>query len=365
MLAGIVAVAACGGGGDGGSGDTPSPRAELRFVLASNSDPAQGSVSIFTLDAESGALGRHPQSPYSEGVGPDAKSIAVTPSGRFAYVASSTGNDVCALAINPLSGQITFVASYQFASPPQFVAVEPLGRFAYIAFASGTVDAFAINTSTGALAPIAGGSGAAANPKHVSFGRSGQFAHVADGFETITTFTVDQNSGALTLPQTHVYMWTPPFAPLPVASAVDVLGKFVYSVNSGQNSVSLFSVDQTTGALAEVGSPVTVGFGPNAVAVEPSGRFAYVTNSVGSISILVIDAVSGNLSVSDTQPLPSNPQWLAVDHSGRFLYVTLSAINRVAAFRIDPLTGALTAVNGSPFETGLNPHSVVETGPVQ
>ena len=49
-----------------------------------------------------------------------------------------------------------------------------------------------------------------------------------------------------------------------------------------------------------------------------------------------------------------------------FLYVTNNGSNNVSAYAINPGTGALSAVNGSPFAAGVNPHAAAiasVTGP--
>src|SRR5260370_29781003 len=55
--------------------------------------------------------------------------------------------------------------------------------------------------------------------------------------------------------------------------------EFAYVVNNGSNSVSIYSVDSNTGVLTKVGgSQFPAGSRPESVAVDPSGRFAYVVN---------------------------------------------------------------------------------------
>jgi 6-phosphogluconolactonase (cycloisomerase 2 family) len=68
-------------------------------------------------------------------------------------------------------------------------------------------------------------------------------------------------------------------------------------VNRGSNSVSAYSVD-TTGALTAIaGSPFDVGILPVAIAVDQTGRFAYVTNQAeATISSFSIDRTNGALS---------------------------------------------------------------------
>ena len=51
-------------------------------------------------------------------------------------------------------------------------------------------------------------------------------------------------------------------------------GRFAYVANFSSNNVTTFSIDQTTGALSEVGSEVPAGDRPVSVTVDPTGRFA-------------------------------------------------------------------------------------------
>jgi len=64
--------------------------------------------------------------------------------------------------------------------------------------------------------------------------------------------------------------------------AVDSSGKFAYVANAGclyfAGNVSMYKINPTTGALASIGSPVPADLGAHSVAVDPSGKFAYVAN---------------------------------------------------------------------------------------
>jgi 6-phosphogluconolactonase len=64
-----------------------------------------------------------------------------------------------------------------------------------------------------------------------------------------------------------------------------------------------YRIDSVTGALTQVvGSPFTAGFYPISVAVDPSGKFVYVTLPNGGIFGLKIDASTGALT-----PIPGSP----------------------------------------------------------
>src|SRR5919107_122052 len=71
----------------------------------------------------------------------------------------------------------------------------------------------------------------------------------------------------------------------------------VYVTNNGDNSISVFRADTSTGVLTQMGgSPFNVGNQPRAVAVDPSGKFLYTANT-GDLGIggFTIDPSTGGL----------------------------------------------------------------------
>ena len=71
--------------------------------------------------------------------------------------------------------------------------------------------------------------------------------------------------------------------------------EFVYVANHYSDNVSAYAIDASTGALTEVkGSPFGTSYGPYGVAIDPSGKFAYVANNCaagkpGSVSAFTIN----------------------------------------------------------------------------
>src|SRR6202047_5091366 len=76
------------------------------------------------------------------------------------------------------------------------------------------------------------------------------------------------------------------------ALAADSLGRFLFVANVTNNSISMFQIDSSTGALTEVqASPFASGSassglpiptGPLSLAVEPTGQYLYVGYSTGA-----------------------------------------------------------------------------------
>ncbi len=180
----------------------------------------------------------------------------------------------------------------------------------------------------------------------------------------VVAFGVDAATGALHGPG------RPVASGVTVALFTDPRGRFVYTLD--ETSVSaLRIVDPITGALAPSGSPtpLTLPAGRAVVAIEPSGRFAYVTESrrtqydclgPGLVHTYAIDTlgtwsvVPGGDAVTETAP-----SGIAFARGGRTAYVTASGDHTqlygpcprggISAYTVDDATGRLSAVAGSPF----------------
>ena len=93
-------------------------------------------------------------------------------------------------------------------------------------------------------------------------------------------------------------------------------------------------------------------------------QFAYVANQISNnVSGYTINPSTGALTAIAGSPFAagSAPFSVAVAPSGRFAYVANVISNNVSGYTIDPSTGALTAITGSPFPAGAGPVSVAIT----
>ncbi len=156
----------------------------------------------------------------------------------------------------------------------------------------------------------------------------------------------------------------------PVTVAVECRDKpaparFVYVPNYNSANISAFSVNQQTGALTPVpGSPFATATFPAEAFSTPDGKFLYVrSDTTESIAAFAINATTGALSPIPGSPFASaNPfntkswQFTTTMHpSGRFMYRYGRVGNfiGVLGYTIDPQTGALALIPGSPFPAGF------------
>lgn len=123
--------------------------------------------------------------------------------------------------------------------------------------------------------------------------------------------------------------------------------RFLYVANQGSASVSIFSIDPSTGRLTSVDTLATAAT-PRQVTVSPTGRFAYITQG-GSQLVTYSIQVNGVLTQLDSIGTVTGP--LILEPFSRFGYALNSGIPAVNAYSVNSATGLL-AVVGSPGAVG-------------
>ena len=181
---------------------------------------------------------------------------------------------------------------------------------------------------------------------------------------SLAVFKVNMSTGALGTPTTQN-------AP---TSTVGILAthsaKFLYVSDLFGDSIDAFSIDAASGAISPVpGSPFSLGpFPPHylagGLATDPSGRFLFVTEITNwGVATFTINGQTGSLTQTATSPVASDgraPIALAVHPSGKFLYVANMFDANISGFAID-VGGNLAELSTSPFSVmgGPNPGNIV------
>jgi 6-phosphogluconolactonase (cycloisomerase 2 family) len=179
-----------------------------------------------------------------------------------------------------------------------------------------------------------------------------QFVYVANFNGTVSAYSIGA-MGALTPIGAPVASGS-----LPNAVAVDPTGKFVYVANLNSDDISAYSIG-AAGVLTPIGDPVAAGTGPVSVAVDPTGKFVYVPNEGSNdISAYSIGATGALTPIgAEVAAAGSFPNAVVVDPTGKFLYVTNStnppSNGNVSAYSIGA-AGVLTpiGVTVGPGSTG-------------
>jgi 6-phosphogluconolactonase (cycloisomerase 2 family) len=166
----------------------------------------------------------------------------------------------------------------------------------------------------------------------------------------ISTFSLNNITGALTLLNT-------PILGNGTSSNIilDPSGHYVYAVNQTGNSVSIYSFNPGTGQLEAKYEVNTGGRNPGSITFDPSGKYAYVTNlNSDNISIYSINNSTGQLiPLSDfpTVATGRGPISCTFDPLGHYVYVTNAASNTISQYSLDAKTGKLNPLN-KPITTG-------------
>jgi YVTN family beta-propeller protein len=217
----------------------------------------------------------------------------------------------------------------------------------------------------------------AVDPQSIVVDSAGKFAYVASlgcnggvgGY--VSMYAINSTTGALASIGPPVS--TNGYGVYPGSVTVDPSGKFAYATNSGNvfnydneanGALTMYTIDATTGALTSTGTIYgncpALCF-PSSVVVHPSGKFAYVpdgnySGSAASVSMYAINATTGALTSIGTAAAGTDPVFVAIDPAGKFAYAANSGSNDVSMYTIDATTGALTSIGTA--AAGTDPVSV-------
>jgi 6-phosphogluconolactonase len=220
---------------------------------------------------------------------------------------------------------------------------------AYISLPSaGSLQLLHLNDATGVITadaqtpPISG-----FVPTGIALHPSKKFLYaINSNGNSISRFNI-ATDGTLTISSTPT-----PTGSGPREAVIDPSGQYLLVTNTLSDNISVYSIDNGTGALTEVaGSPFFANIGPAAMVVTPSGKFVYVTNPLGyvtgfSFSAGVLTEVAGSPFAAG-----SGVSAITVDASESFVYTANTTANTVSGFRINSTTGALTPLQGSPYSS--------------
>jgi YVTN family beta-propeller protein len=143
-----------------------------------------------------------------------------------------------------------------------------------------------------------------------------------------------------------------------------VCSQFSYVSNAGDNTVSAYTVDATSGALVAVGTPVATGTSPHAIVGTQDKKYVFVGNEGSNdISAFAVNSASGALTAVPGSPFAAGTAPKALALFGTYLYVANAGSDTVSAFAVDTSTGSLTPLSPASFATGKGPSSIAVNGP--
>ena len=325
---------------------------------------------------------------------------------------SDTANETCLLNGSPASMVVNPAGTFVFVifnSSDQCPNAKKAGIATFVVGSDGNV------TQSGNLL-------ADPNPVSLAMDPAGKFLFVAEGKNSVpqaqnsapcpgTTaqygvcvYAIGSSGGLTSVPGTYLFVLPPGFFPpnivsvgpsptvfpgtgingaqnsiCQVPSNVPPTAQYLYAVDSINNVVWQYSVNTSTGALANPPQAAKVANFPTdqvpaGVAVDPCARFVYVsdslTNKVSGYTICMAVNASGGCPNADGSLVPisgspfplsgsaNGPGPITVAPFGNNVYVLGMLSNTVSGFTISPVSGSLAALSPATVATGTGPVSM-------
>jgi YVTN family beta-propeller protein len=252
--------------------------------------------------------------PNCPGTEPEAYAIAVTPSGRVAYVVV---NEILGCAdgylvpVNLVSGAagkpipVGDLASYNSQSPGG-IAITPDGTTAYVSDSCGDT-VTPVDLATGAAGtPITVG----ANPEGIAIAPDGETAYVTNGSGNTVT-PIDLATGTA---ETRITVGAAGSDPDSIALTPD--GSTAYVTLNGSDAVMPINL-----ASGTAGSAIPIGMStfPDSIAITPDGATAYVANFFGN-SVTPVNLATQTAGTPIDLPGFNFPESIAIDPDGSVAY---------------------------------------------
>jgi len=362
---------------------TVNAPASQAFVYTINSPlntNLEGNISAYSESAADGTLTLLPGSPYNTGlVTPYAVAVDQPLNLLFAIGGTGSGQptgEIVEYAINPTTGALTSMTTTTPPDDPTSLVIGPSGNFLYVtSHGSSAVMAYSI-AANGTLTAVSGSPFAVPATNCGAFCENTADQIVYDSQEGtlyvdmdyswyVATFTVNSTTGVLTWVNNGTGVQCGPSS-----VSLDTTGKFVYVTDACSANVNGFTAttSDTSEPLTPIaGSPFAAGGTPNGSVAEPTGKYFYVLNSGdNTVSGYTVNSTSGALTQLGSSPFAitdgtTSPNQIIVDPSGLYLYVSSADYNGseggLTQFSINLTTGNLTQVSSTPILPGTNANS--------
>lgn len=280
-------------------------------VLYAVNEVESGAVSAFAIAGDSGALTRLNDAP-AEGSAPCFVSVDTT--GRVVLVANYGSGNVALFpietggALAPATSVVQHTGSGPNADRQRqphahCIEADPSNRIALAAdLGADRVFMYRLDFDRKVLHHVEGGDAvmrAGAGPRHLAFHPTLPLVFVANELDsTVAALRFDAQRGALApleVGSTLPAGWTGTNYPADIHVAPS--GRTLYVSNRGHNSLAVFSVAESTGALALEQTVSTGGDWPRNFTLDPTGRWLLVANQrSNSIIVFGRDEESGRLT---------------------------------------------------------------------
>src|SRR5438477_2961413 len=339
----------------------------------------EDNIALFTIESDSGRLAK--QGDLASAGGPSV--IAISPDRKTLYVGHRTRPSIASYRIDPASGVLSLLGTTAQADAPTFLAPDRTGRYMLCAYYQGgyvAVYPIAADGAIGAAAvdkqETAVGAHAIASDSSNRFAFVPHIARIQDnvveppknnpGPNVRLQYRFDAQTGRLSPNTPHRVEQGDLVGPRHYIHhpSLDV----AYFSNEQGCSVTAYRLDHANGTLSSVQTTSTLPAGHteratcSQIHLTPSGRFLYVGNRAANnsnIAAFAVDPAAGHLTAAGHVPTEAVPSAFCLDPAGHFLFAVGTASGRLASYRINQQSGALTPL--AIEEVGQRPAAVLAT----
>lgn len=237
---------------------------------------------------------------------------------------------------------------------PYFIQTDVAGRFLYSSNYGGpSIGAYRVNQSTGILTSAGADTAGVSGPVGLASDASGRFLYTVNNSApfNVNMFSIDQSTGGITP------LSTPTIAASTNARfvAVDPSNRFAFVTNTAVGTLGQYIVNPSTGILSANGFFSMGGTTANGVVVAPSGRFVYVAHQTPAnyVSILTLNQSNGTVTspLGNVSSLGADPYELVMHPSGRFMYSLDQSAATITQYNVNQDTGMITTVRTAAMVT--------------
>lgn len=324
-------------------------------VYVSNS--GNNFFSHFLMDEDSGALEPQPNIELEGAPG----AVVMHPNGRVMFVALRAARLLVNYVVDQEKGRLVRLSETALAEGPPYLFLDNTCAFLLSSYyGSGHVGVHSMS-GPGILADQPLQMLPTAIRAHsIQTDRSNRFAFVPHTNPTnaIFQFRFDEQTGQLTPNDPPKVQPATPEGPRHFA--FHPTRDLLYSINENGSTISAYRFDPESGTLSsfQVISTLPEGFDRTGnttaeIKIAPNGRFLYGSNRGHDSLALFAIGNDGRLTAKGHYPTEATPRFFELDPSGRFAYAVGQGSGRLASYRIDAETGALTPLEQ--HEVGESP----------